>query len=229
MLIESGLITRGSGSLGGMTLSHNRSGMYLRSRVTPVNPATAPQTVVRNAFSVLSTAWQGVLTKLQRDAWTTYAANVPVTDKLGRPLTLTGQQMYIRCNTPRLQVGLPRVDDGPIVFSHDSFTLVTVAAFDASEQITLTFDNTDDWANEDDAALLLYSGRQQALSINFFKGPYQFAGKVDGDSVTPPTSPAPMTSPFALDVGNAVFTRLFTSRADGRLSPVQFDGPLTIG
>jgi len=228
MLFESGIITRGSGSLGGLTLSHNRAGMYLRSRVTPVNPGTGQQVAVRNAFSGLSTAWQQTLTKPQRDAWTTYAINVPVTGKLGNPLTLTGQQMYIRCNTPRIQAGLPRVDDGPIVFAHDSLAAVTVAAFDAADMVTLTFDDTDLWLNEDDAALLLYVSRQQASSINFFKGPYRYAGKLDGDSVAPPATPGSIANTYEQDAGNAIFARLFTSRADGRLSPVQHHGPVAI-
>ena len=228
MIFQSGIITRGSGSFGGLTLSHNRSGMYFRSRVTPVNPGTGQQLAVRNAFSTLSTAWQQALTKVQRDAWTTYGINVPVTGKLGDPLTLTGQQMYIRCNTPRLQAGLPRVDDGPIVFAHDSLAPVVVSTVAGPDLLDLLFDDTDAWVNEDDAALLAYGSRQQALSINFFKGPYQFADLVAGDSGTPPTTPASVTSPFALDVGNAVFVRLFSSRADGRLSPVQHIGPTTI-
>ncbi|KKM06452.1 hypothetical protein LCGC14_1743870, partial [marine sediment metagenome] len=48
MLFKSGLITQGSGSIGGLTASHNRGGMYFRARTIPTNPATSFQTVVRN-------------------------------------------------------------------------------------------------------------------------------------------------------------------------------------
>jgi len=144
---------------------------------------------------------------------------------LGSPLVLSGQQMYIRCNTPRIQVGLPRVDDGPTVFAHDSIGLVGIAPAGGVRIVPVTFDDADLWCDEDDAALLVYVAREQAESINFFKGPYQFAGRVDGDSVTPPTSPDSVTSAFDVTADNAIFARAFSSRADGRLSPVQFIGP----
>lgn len=217
-----------SGSMGGQTASHNRGGMYLRARAVPTNPGSQFQQDIRTIFSGLTTRWQ-VITALQREAWTTYAINVPVLNRMGDPIILTGQQMYIRCNSARIQAGLPVVDDGPTVFAMDSLSIVSITPTDTSEILGLVFDNTDEWANEDDAALLAYGARQQALTINYFRGPYRFAGKIDGDSITPPTSPAvSVINPFEFDVGNAAFARVLSVRADGRISPVQFIGPTTI-
>ena len=52
MLFKPTIVASLSGSLGGITASHNRFGAYLRERVIPVNPGTQPQVIVRNAFHV---------------------------------------------------------------------------------------------------------------------------------------------------------------------------------
>lgn len=228
MLIRSPVIASGGGSLAGLTLSHNRGGLYMRARATPVNPSSAQQVLVRATFGNLSTAWQ-TLTQVQRDAWTTYAINVPVTNSLGEQVTLTGHQMFVRCNAPRVQAGLASVSDGPTVFANDALSPVAAVISVAGADYSIIFDDTDDWVDEDDAALLVYASRQMAPTINYFKGPYQLAGSIDGDSSTPPTTPdSSLAFLFAYSLNNKAALRVRTTRADGRLSPVQFIGPQII-
>lgn len=228
MLIKSALIASGSGSVGGLTLSRNSAGMYFRARTIPVNPATAQQVEIRTILGNLAAAWQ-TLTVAQRTAWTTYATNVPIVGKLGDPLTLTGQQMYIRCNSARVQAGLDRVDAGPTTYSMDSLSPVVVECTGGSPTYTVAFNDEDEWVSEDSAALLIYGSRQFAPTVNFFKGPYRFAGGIDGDSVTAPTSPDTSISvPFVYTADNHVAFRALSIRADGRISPVQFIGPQLI-
>lgn len=225
MKVRFSILADASGSLGGLVASHNRGGQYLRARVVPTNPSSGPQVEMRTIFGNLSTAWQ-TLTDAQREAWTTYATNVPTTDSMGDPLTLTGQQQYVSSNSARVQAGLARVDDGPTVFSLDSLSPVVIAAAETADQYTVTFDDTDLWVNEDGAGLLIYGSRELATTINFFKGPYRFQGIIAGDSVTPPTSPdTSITSLFALTEDNVIFNRALSVRADGRISPVQLLGP----
>lgn len=227
MKIRSPIIASGGGSLAGMTLSRNRGGLYLRGRSNPVNPSSGAQVEIRTYFGNLSTRWQS-LTDAQREAWTTYAQNVTVKNSLGEDITLTGHQMYIRNNTARLLAGFNEVDDGPTEFSSDVLSPVSISADGPGDQFSVTFEETDDWVDEDDAGLLVYGSRQQAPTINYFKGPYRFAGVIEGDSVTAPTSPQVLDSIFELDGGNSVFCRVQSVRADGRVSPVQFIGPITI-
>ena len=51
MLFRGTHLTDASGSLSGVTYSHNRGGAYTRNRSIPVNPNTVQQQAVRNAFS----------------------------------------------------------------------------------------------------------------------------------------------------------------------------------
>lgn len=208
-----------SGSVGGITASHNKGGAYFRSRVVPTNPGTPFQAVPRQQLGNLAALWTNALSIAQRDAWDQYALNVPLLNALGESLTVTGLNMYIRSNVPRLQNGLPRVDVAPTVFNLGDFTAPTFNAFTAPNVLSLNFAATDAWVTEDDAAMLIFGSRQNGIAINFFKGPYRaYAIQLLGDSVAPPTSPFAGVHPFNAAIGNKVFLRVSVTRADGRLS-----------
>lgn len=222
MKFLSGLITVGSGAVGGLVASHNKGGNYFRALVIPVNPQTPQQVLVRNSLSQLVGAWTNTLTQLQRDAWDLYALNVPVTDVLGQTISLSGQQHFIRSNVPRIQ-GLDTgiagaILDGPTIFNTgevDSSAFFNLASPSTS---TYTFDNTLAWANEDNALLLTWYGRPVNASVTFFKGPYNIGPIIAGNATTAPTSPAVQTTPFVYAVGQRANAYSRISRADGRLS-----------
>ena len=213
-----------SGSIGGTTFSRNRSGAYARNRSNPVDPNTASQQKVRSAVALLAYNWFNVLTATQRAAWALYADNVSVVNRLGDSINLTGYNMYQRTNIPLINADMAEVDSGPTVFTlPDADPTAAIAVSEATQNASITFDNTLDWANEDDAALLVYISRPQNASVNFFKGPYRLAGTVDGDGTTAPTSPATIAVPFPVVEGQKIFCQCRIVRADGRLSnPFRF-------
>jgi hypothetical protein len=219
MKFKSPVISEASGSIAGITYSHNRGGMYMRQRVIPTNPGSPFQQAIRAFTGQLANLWLNTLSADQRRAWDTYAEHVLIPDTLGEMRNIGGLGHYVRSNVPRLQAAEPRVDDGPTIFNLGDFTEPTWSNVSAGGGTgDLGFDNADDWANEDDAAMLILCSRGQNPSINYFKGPYRYAGEVQGDSVTPPTSPASITLPFAVALGQRSFCQVRVSRADGRLS-----------
>lgn len=221
MLFRPTIATDLSGSLGGIVASHNKGGPYFRNRAIPTNPSTAFQQTLRNAMTVLTAAWNDDLTPAQRIAWQTYADNVPLTNRIGEARNVSGQNMYVRGNIVASQTGLPRQNNAPIVFNLGSFTEPTFLIADQTGQaLSIGFTAADDWANEDDSAMLVFVSRPQNPSINFFKGPYRFSGRIDGDSVTPPTTPASIPAPFFITAGQRVFIQIRVCRADGRLTGV---------
>ncbi len=220
MLVR-GILTTMSGSLGGITAARNKGGQYLRARVVPVDPGSPAQTTLRTVFSALAVAWQTILTQANRDAWDTYAENVTVVNRIGETVNITGFNMYIRSNTPRVQAGFARVDAGPTSFNLGEFTDVSIAIVGGTSDVDVTFDNTDAWANEDDAIMTVLTSREKAPTINFFKGPYRLGGAIEGDALMAPTSPAVIVSDFPYTAGNKGFAQVRVSRADGRLSNVQ--------
>ncbi|GAI26829.1 unnamed protein product, partial [marine sediment metagenome] len=78
-----GLVTDGRGSIAGNTFSRNHYGPYVRARVTPVNPNTAAQQLIRNAVAFLAAYWAETLTANQRTAWNLYGSSVAMQDSLG--------------------------------------------------------------------------------------------------------------------------------------------------
>lgn len=96
-----------SGSIGGVTSSHNRAGQYQRSRRAPVSPTRTPkQSVARARFGAASALWQTMPAALQ-NAWTAFAAGYPVVDALGQSITLTGQQYFVGIQSQLQAVGQP--------------------------------------------------------------------------------------------------------------------------
>ena len=176
-----------SGSLAGVTASHNRYGGYFRNRAIPVNAQTEFQQAARAEFGTLAARWQSVLTPEQRSTWETYALNVGG--------ARTGLNWFIACNTVRRQtIGgilepFDYIDDAPSVFSLAVLTPPTITVTSASPMtISVAFNNEDPWANEEGGALFVADSRQRAQSVNFFKGPFLACGRIDG-AASPPATP----------------------------------------
>lgn len=214
-----GGVTQISGSIAGTVFARNRYGNYTRPRTKPVNPNSALQVVIRSSLSFLAEAWHGTLTAAQRTAWATYAAAVAMKNRLGETIYLTGFNHFIRSNTILKSQGLTLVDDGPTELAlPEKDPTFTVAGDAASQNLSVTFDNTLGWAGEDEGFMFVYMGVPQLITRNFFNGPWKYADKIEGDSVTPPTSPATMAAPMTLVEGQKVFCYARIQRADGRLS-----------
>lgn len=222
MLFKSPIFAQASGSIAGSVFSRNAGGMYVRSRSNPTNPNTAPQQAVRDAMRTLVYRWTNTLDNDQRDAWNTYAFNTPTLNKLGEPTHKTGQQMFLRGNIARLQAGLLVADDASTTFDLGLLTtIVLTTASAATGIVTIGFTGTDPWAHEDAGGLLIYQSRPQNPTRNFGKGPFQLATVINGDSMTPPTSPKTFSSLFALAEGQKLFLQIRASYGDGRLTGKQ--------
>jgi hypothetical protein len=218
MKYKSPLFSQASGSIGGTTFSHNRGGMYVRSRATPTDPGSARQQTLRAAMGSLAPYWGETLTADQRNAWRDYAANTAFVNVLGDTVYLTGQQQFLRANVPRLQASLAILADAPTTFDYGTFSAPNISSALDDDSIDVAFTNTDDWATDDAGALLAYGGKQQGPGRDFYKGPWRYMGILAGDSITPPTSPESFTSQFGLDAGNRVWVLVRIIQPDGRLS-----------
>lgn len=221
MKFLSQVYTKVSGSVGGVTYAHNRGGMYARARSTPVNTVSPERTAVKNILADLASRWRDVLDDTQRTSWNVYATITPLIDRLGEPRPISGIAMYIRCNSVRLQGGLTYVDDGPLLPGLPTFTPPTYTLDIGAQEVDVAFANTDDWATEDDGAMLVYASRPISVGRNFFAGPYRLAGVILGDTGTPPTSPATFALPFPLAASSKIGFKAEIVRVDGKLSSFQ--------
>jgi hypothetical protein len=220
-LIRFGEGQQRSGSLGGSVYSHNRYGAYIRARSVPVNPSSDRQVAVRGYLQAISIAWNNVLTQVQRDAWEVYAGGVTWRNRLGDMVHLTGLAHYIRSNAPRLLCGLARIDVAPNILTiATAEQALVVTASEATQQLSIAYDDTQAWCDEDGAFQIFYAGIPQNASRTFFGGPYRHLTCIEGDSITPPASPeANVDVPnWPFGEGQRIWVRSRIGRADGRLS-----------
>ena len=84
--------------------------------------------------------------------------------------------------------------------------------------MTLGFAGGDDWnGNSTTAGLNLYVSRPQNATVNYFKGPYQFAARISNTSAAAAT--VAVTLPFNSGTsGQRQFFRGVATSADGRPS-----------
>lgn len=228
MLFTSPVYSQASGSIAGLVYSHNRGGMYTRARTTPTDPGSSRQMILRAAVGSLAPTWAGTLNDALRQAWRNYASNVAMVNALGETVFLSGQQHYMRCNIPRIQVGLAVKTAAPTTFDLGTFTAPTISEANDDRETSISFDNTDDWASTDGGALLCYHGNPQGAGINFYKSPWKYAGKVDGSTATPPTSPNVFTPPVEQVAGQKIWTMIRIMQVDGRYSLPIILGPETV-
>lgn len=210
----------------------------MRGRTVPVNPQSDQQVAVRVAVTTLIDRWTETLTQTQRDAWDLYASNVLVTNPLGDAVAISGQNWYVAVNTPRLQAGnalYDPLDDLPLVSPLSEPVDVAPGIFDRGEVgaislevlqtgasgVQLAYDDSQAWANEDDAAMLVFLSRPRSAGREFFRGPWRLAAAVLGNNAVPPVSPLTFTaqSPsYTYAVGQRGQVSVAVIRADGRYS-----------
>jgi len=236
-LFKSQLVTQVSGSVGGTTYAHTGSGMYMRARSIPVNPNSGNQLAVRASLTSMVNSWNS-LSATVRNLWNLWAANTPFTNALGDSFNISGQNAYIGSNTGRgqaiskLGLTIELAVAAPTVFNRGDFTTPGPFTIDATTGLSLPFTEADDWANETDACMLVFQGRPQNLSRQFFKGPYRLVTAIVGDGTTAPTSPKTVSAAslnslgYGAVAGTNYWIAVAVYRADGRWSTRRVLGPV---
>jgi len=218
-----GGIVQQSGSIAGNTYARGRFGNYVRARTKPVNPKTSRQSAARIAIMYLAEQWrESPMTDAIRLAWETYAQSVSWLNKLGESVTLTGFNMFMRANCALLRAGGTIVTAGPTDLGLPAAdpTLVVSLASEATQDVTVTYDDTAEWCDEDNAFMILEMGQPQNVTRNFFDGPWRFYAAIEGDSVAPPSSPE-------LLLGGDAYTFVETQKVFWRASIIRSDGRMT--
>ena len=226
MLVKfGGGVVAATGSVAGNTFARNRYGAYVRARTKPVNPNSTRQQAVRSAIADLASRWAQILTAVQRTAWNLYANSVIMKNRLGEDIHLSGYNHYIRSNTLLLQIGGTLVDNGPTVFElPEKDSTLSCTASEATQLVSVAFDDTFTWLDLDDAHLHVKMGTPQNPQRNFFGGPWRYMASIAGDSVAPPTTPDDQAVPFVIAELQRIWIEARIVLPDGRVSePFQAD------
>jgi hypothetical protein len=221
--------TQASGAIGGQVYSHNRYGMFMRAHTMPVKPRTSYQITYQTALTNLSHRWSVTLTPTQRAAWQVYAAAIGWTGRGSYVFYLTGMQHFIRSNSMLAANTWPLVDDGPVILAlPDKDLTIAVAASEATQLLTITFNAAGLWNIETGGRMWVKMSRPQAATRNFWAGPWRHVHTLNGNAGSPPASPATTGVLYPIAQGQKVFCEFSVSRADGRLS-TPFQAACTVG
>lgn len=125
------------GKVNGTVFSKNAVCAYARTKVSPANPQSPDQSIVRQRLASLSAQWRG-LTQSQRNSWIEGSVNFPRTNQFGQTYYLTGQQLYIALNTNILTVQGAEIVNCPAPVEVPEFSLQSGAADVSAQTISVT-------------------------------------------------------------------------------------------
>jgi len=221
--IKSAIMTSGAGSIGGVTLSHNRGGMYLKARSNKVNRSTATQVASRSRLAQLAVEWQN-LTDPQRAGWNQYATNVPVNDNDGDPLFLTGQQHFIRTNgvIPATHFDAVFKQNAPKIFNlGDTGQIEITAASGVTSNVVFRVNSDVPWLADPN----LWIATQLSLPTNqgarTRSSRFRLCNFRNASTIGLGTwiaNPSNATPPFRISTGQRVHAIVRILQNDGRLS-----------
>jgi len=166
------LVGQASGSVGALTMSHNRYGNYGRQRSIPVQPDTLIQMNARTRFGALSSDW-ATLTLPNRIAWKVWAQNNPIVDVLGDKRVLTASAAYVGNNCRLNLVGEPTSDTPPAVPAPSAIDSCTIVVSAAAQSAVVTFTPTPIGTNN---ALFGRGCKMAVPTINYVKNLMRYIG-----------------------------------------------------
>lgn len=206
-----------AGSIAGTVHARNRSGNYVRARTKPVNPRSPQQQICRSIISFLTERWHDTLTPTQRAAWETYAAAVTVKNKLGETIHLTGFNMFVRYNSLYYRQTNTCIDDGPttLTLPEKDSTLSFVAKV-SDQTLNVAYNASAPWQSITGSMMVIFMGRPQNVTRNYFAGPWKLAGGIAIGQANPKVIAAPM--PLILGQKVTIYARIVTGPTDGRVS-----------
>ena len=212
------MMTDGRGKLGGQVASKNRSGAYVRTKVTPVNPQSTAQSQVRASFASISALWRG-LTDKNRASWNEAVNNWQRTDIFGDLKTPSGFNLFMRLCTP-LQNAF-----GDVIIAQYAPTPVEMPALSEVSATFSTAGSALELATSvagdldlDQYVYNVYATAPQSAGKSYVKNAFRLLGWVEADAATRDITDLYTDKFGALQAGDNVQIRVQAlSRATGQL------------
>jgi len=176
------VIVDGRGKLGGHVASKNRSGSYLRTKVSPVNPQTPAQSTVRNRLGGISSGWRA-LTPAQRLAWNGAVSDFAKTNVFGDSIKPSGFNLYQTLNNNLILCGEAAIPSPPVPVAVDSFTSIVLTVEDATDAELFSLAITP--AVEDDHLVKVYATAPMSAGKSFVKSEFRLIGVMPNSQISP--------------------------------------------
>jgi hypothetical protein len=122
--------------IGSVVFSRNHFGGFIRKRIKPVNPRSEAQTLARSGLKFLAQNFRN-LTQIQIAGWNSLSKKRTKHNKLGYPITLTGESTSIELNRNLQAIGESTIDTAPSIDLDCVANLLGVVFGSASGVITI--------------------------------------------------------------------------------------------
>jgi hypothetical protein len=190
------LVADGRGKIGGHVASKNRSGAYLRTKVTPVNRQTASQTTIRNRLANLSQAWRS-LTENQRAAWNAAVSDFAKTNIFGDLVNPTGFNLYQRLNNNLIRIGESAIDTPPMPAAITDIVIGALTANGTTGAMSLAYTAGADAGSE----VEIWATPPVSAGVSFVKSEYRLIDQVTANTASPADIKTAYESKFGSIVG----------------------------
>ena len=165
------IITDGRGKIGGHVASKNRSGAYLRTKVTPNNPNTTAQVQARNILSSLSQQWSQ-LTDSQRRGWNDAVKEWGTTDIFGDIKNPSGINLFVKLNSNLMNTGMATLVDVPAKMEVPSVIISQGAYKVATGNLSIDFND----ASADGYTALVRATPSLSAGVSFVGSQFRVIG-----------------------------------------------------
>lgn len=210
-----------SGRVAGSVYSHNRGGPYIRNGTIPVTSTTPAAIAAKTRLASVSQDWQD-LSAAVRLAFRTWAQANPVTNRLGKSITLTGHQWFVALNTR-----LEQAEQTPIVVPPDQPAPTALASLTLSADIGPgTFDLTYTATPLDtDDMLRVFACVEESAGVRFVRNKLRIIGFSAAAAASPMDIEALIAAKFgAPQVGDVVHVAVdVLDTLTGLISPSLID------
>ena len=168
------MMTDARGKLGGQVFSKNRSGAYVRTKVTPSNARSARQTFIRATLSRISANWS-TLTKEQREGFNSAVEQWQSTNIFGDVVKPTGKTLFVKLNINLANTQQAEINAVPEKSEMPQLVLTSVE--NDGGLISLNFSG-----NQVGIKILVFATAPQSQGTGFFKGKYRQLGVITGSA-----------------------------------------------
>lgn len=194
------IISEARGKEAGIVFSRNSYGGYMKQKVSPINPQTSYQQMVRGQLGTIAQQWSGLAEQI-KEAWKQLGQQVLRVNRFGDQTYYTGFNLFVKLNRNRVIMGLPIITTPPALPSLPTLNITGVTIEQTSgnvETVSIAFTLTGGDAPSDfqlavDATPAVLTGRR------FVKNFYRQLGSYPAE-----TSPANVTTAYQNRFGMAM-------------------------
>lgn len=201
----SALVSETSGKLNGSVAAKNKGGAYLRNKVTPTNPQTAAQNLVRNRLTTFAQSWR-MLSQAEISSWNAAVNNFKKSGSFGDQLILSGSQLYQSINNNLAIAGQAPITLPPLPSGCPALTALAVATM-SDIVMTVSFAPT---PVPDDTSLIIEATKGVSPGISNANNLFRYIATVAAAGTSPANTFAAYVAKFGTPVpGEKVFVRAY--------------------